>query len=114
MYDVQVAYPDIAQGTSAAVCEVYLREEYYDPETGETIDSTVRGPVLTTVVDQSRSSSSSFDDGRFMSIGEITADNGGSADRLSVVVKVSSAGAEYRSGRATLVLADAVRVDRIE
>ena len=114
VYDVQIAYPDMAEGTTGAKYEVYLREESYDAETGETTGSTISGPLLTTIVDQSRGHTETMDEDRFASIGEIVASRGSNVDRLSVVVKVSSAGAEYLEGRATLLLADAVRIENLD
>jgi hypothetical protein len=111
-YDIQVAYPDIAEATTGAKYEVYLRERNYDDETGET-EGTVTGPVLTTIVDQSQHDTGAMDESGFISIGEIEASRNFNVDRLTVVVKVSSAGGEYRGGEATVLMADAVKVARI-
>ena len=104
----------LLEGTTGAKCEVYLLEESYDVETGETTGSTISGPLLTTIVDQSGGETETMDEDRFVSIGEIVASRGCNVDRLSVVVKVSSAGAEYLEGRATLLLADAVRIENLD
>jgi hypothetical protein len=105
-----VAYPDIAEGTTGAKYEVYLRERNYDDETGET-EGTVTGPVLTTIVDQSRRDTEAMDDEGFISIGTIDVNLGGGVDEVTVVVRVSSGGAEYRRGEATLLMADAVKLE---
>lgn len=113
-YDVQVAYPEMADGTSGAKYEVYLQEERCDPDTLEIITSTMRGPLLTTIIDQSISHTETMDEDRFMSIGTIEPSRGSGVDNLRVVVKVSSARAERRSGRSTMLLADAVRVENLD
>jgi hypothetical protein len=54
-----------------------------------------------------------MDEDGFISIGEIEASRRFDVDRLTVVVKVSSAGGEYIGGEATMLMADAVKVARI-
>jgi len=111
LYDLRVSYPDEANGTSNACYEVYLVERTMD-ETGET-ESVGAEPVLTALVDQSNRETEAMDEDGFISIGEVDVALAEGIDEVTVVVRVSSGGAERRSGQATLLMADAVKLEEI-
>lgn len=111
LYDVRVFWPETTSGTSSAKYEVYFVEKNLD-ETSET-EEVITGPVLTTIIDQSSRSTEARDDQRFVSIGEVNVNVGGDVHLVTVVVRVSSGGAEYRQGEATLLMADAVNLEKV-
>lgn len=111
-YDVRIAYPETDNGTSAARYDVYFIERTWD-ETGET-ESVGSEPVLTTIVDQSDRHTEAMDEEGFISIGEVDVSLGGEVDEVTVVVRVSSGGAEYHQGEATLLLADTIKLEALD
>jgi hypothetical protein len=110
-YDVRVHWPDSDDATSNALYEVYLIER--DLDGSSETEEVVVGPVLTTLVDQSNRAFEVLDDEGYLSIGEIEVALGDWVDLVTVVVRLSSGGAEYSEGQATLLMADAVKLEEI-
>jgi len=110
-YDVRITYPETSSGTSSARYEVYFIERSWE-ETGET-ESVGSEPVLTAMVDQSSRNTDAMDEEGFISIGEVDVNLSNGVDQVTVVVRISSGGAEYRQGEATLLLADAVKLEEV-
>jgi hypothetical protein len=76
----------------------------------EAVESTL---LLTTIVDQSGRERGSADEEGFVSIGQIDVDLGPETCQVTLVVRLSSAGPEYRAGEPTVLLADAVKFEEV-
>jgi len=111
-YDIRVSYPDIPNGTSAARYEVYFVEgDWLETGDTETMESTL---LLGAIVDQSNRESRSADEEGLVSIGHVDVNVGRGAGQVTIVVRVSSAGAEYLAGEPTILMADAVKFEEVE
>jgi hypothetical protein len=113
-YQVQVQYPPMDQATGSALYEVFLTDYLLEPAGSSPLGE----PIFSMVVDQSDASSyaSARDMDNFVAIGDLDINIVDGQEVATVVVKLSSPGDESdrRSGSQSLLLADAVRLARVE
>jgi hypothetical protein len=111
-HDVLVHFPTSRYATTEAKYEVFI-VDYLEQAAGE---SSLGAPVLTATVDQTAetSYSTAANDEGFISIGTISV-NLVEPEVVTVVIKLSPADrGESRSGDATLLLSDAVMLEKVE